>query len=73
MDQLPGARYELSLMPGKMVKFEIDLEESDERIVYMGKKIIVPKQKTFFQKYGTYFVIALAFIVQVGFTPIFDI
>ena len=31
----------------------------------MGKKIFVPKPKTFFQKYGTYFAIGLAMIVQV--------
>ena len=32
----------------------------------MGKKIIVAKPKTFFQKYGTYFAVGLAMVIQVG-------
>lgn len=57
-----------------MIKFQVDLKDSDERVILMGKKIIVPKPKTFFQKYGTYFAIGLAMVVQVeGFGSLLQI
>ena len=49
-----------------MIKFQVDLKDSDERVILMGKKIVVAKPKTFFQKYGTYFAVGLAMVVQVG-------
>lgn len=49
-----------------MLKFQVDLKDSDERVILMGKKIIVAKPKTFFQKYGTYFAVGLAMVIQVG-------
>ena len=49
-----------------MIKFQVDLKDSDERVILMGKKIVVAKPKTFFQKYGTYFAVGLAIVVQVG-------
>lgn len=46
-----------------MVKLEIDNE--DERTVFIAKKIIILPEKTFFQKYGSYIIIGLSLVVQV--------
>ena len=66
-------KYEISFHPGEMVKFEVDLPEKDERIVFIGKKIYIPPERSFFQKYGSFFIIGLSLIVQVFIFVIFMI
>lgn len=60
-------KYEISFHLGEMVKFEVDLPEKDERIVFIGKKIYIPPERSFFQKYGSFFIIGLSLIIQVFF------
>ena len=66
-------KYEMSFHPGEMVKFEVDLPEKDERVVFICKKIYIAPEKSFFQKYGSYFIIGLSLIVQVFIFVIFMI
>lgn len=60
---IPEKKYEISYHTGEMVKLEIDNE--DERTVFIAKKIIILPEKTFFQKYGSYIIIGLSLVVQV--------
>ena len=60
-------KYEISFHMGKMVKFEVDDSTKDERIVYIAQKVYIPPNRTFFQKYGSYFIIGLSLVIQVSF------
>ena len=44
----------------------MDIPEKNERVITVAKKVIVEKPKTFMQKYGSYFIIGFAILVQVG-------
>ena len=58
-------KYEISFHMGEMVKFEVDDSAKDELVVYIAKKVYVPPNRTFFQKYGSYFIIGLSLVIQV--------
>ena len=60
-------KYEISFHMEKMVKFEVDDSTKDERIVYIAQKVYIPPNRTFFQKYGSYFIIGLSLVIQVSF------
>lgn len=59
-------KFEITVLPGDILKFELDNPEKDERTVIMAKKIIIEPPKSFFQKYGSYFIMGLAIVIQVG-------
>lgn len=62
-----AVKYEISFHPGKIVKFEVDEPGKDERTVYIAQKVYIPPNRTFFQKYGSYFIIGLSLVIQVGY------
>ena len=66
LEQDKAEKFEITFLPGDILKFELDNPEKDERTVIMAKKIIVQPPRSFFQKYGSYFIMGLAIIIQVG-------
>ena len=66
----PSSKFEITFNTKEMAKFEIDMPEKDQRVVYVAKKVFIPPERTFFQKYGSYFIIGLSLIVQVCFIVI---
>ncbi|KNB45359.1 hypothetical protein JH06_0980 [Blastocystis sp. subtype 4] len=68
LEQDKAEKFEITFLPGDILKFELDNPEKDERTVIMAKKIIVQPPRSFFQKYGSYFIMGLAIIIQLVMT-----
>lgn len=60
-------KFEVTILPGDLIKVEVDNPASDERVILMAKKIFIAPPKTFWQKYGGYLMIGFALVIQVRF------
>ncbi|KAK8798639.1 hypothetical protein WA538_003307 [Blastocystis sp. DL] len=64
LEEAKSHKFEITLLPNELVKFEVDVPEKNERVITVAKKVIVEKPKTFMQKYASYFIIGFAILVQ---------
>ena len=72
LEQDRSKTFEITLLPGDILKFELDNPEKDERTVIMAKKVIIQPPRSFFQKYGSYMIMGLAIVIQVGPASLLD-